>query len=163
MVPRSHPLRPSRGQQWPPDRRVFVSDPSFQAPLLWQRLLVIGEGVKKGNPGMQLALLLLFDVAHTLFPPEGPIAAGVRVCRFASYSLKFIHILGDLGVGVKLAFLSMKAVQSIPQAFLKAAYRFLCPGPRSATVKLQRKASSLESRWKMRSLDRGEIKVKRSV
>lgn len=26
-----------------------------------------------------LLLLLLFDVAHTLFPPEGPIAAGVSV------------------------------------------------------------------------------------
>lgn len=48
-------------------------------------------------------LLLLLDVAHTLFPPEGPVSAGVCVCRFASYSLRFIQLLGDLGVGVKLA------------------------------------------------------------
>lgn len=91
---------------WPavtPWQAVFVNDPSFQTPSCGGASSWLVKEWKRGNPVMQFALLLLlFGVAHTLFTLWRSYSRR-RLCRFASYSQKFIHILGDLGVGVKLA------------------------------------------------------------
>lgn len=71
----------------PPTGR-FCQRPILSSPLLWQCLLLIGKGVKKRNPGMQfpLLLLLLFGVAHTLFPLWRSYS-----CRGVCVGLPLIH------------------------------------------------------------------------
>lgn len=54
-----------------PRQAVFVNDPSFQAPLLWRCLLLIGEGVKKEEPWHAAPLVVVVVVwrrPHTLPP-----------------------------------------------------------------------------------------------
>lgn len=73
-----------------PRQACLCQRPIILGPLLRQCLLLIGEGVKKRNPGNQfpllLLLLLLFGVAHTLFPLWRSYS-----CRGVCVGLPLIH------------------------------------------------------------------------
>lgn len=107
MDPRSHPLRLGPVVTSPPLDGPFLSTthpfrppPVAVPPLDWWR------SIKKGTlacSSPQFPLLLLFGVAHTLFPLWTSCGSRGVCVGVPLYSQKFIHILGDLGVGVKLA------------------------------------------------------------
>lgn len=84
----------------PPRQAVFVNDPSFQAPSCGGASSWLVKEYKKRNPGMQFPAIPLVDVVwrrpHTL-PSVKVLWLQGCLCRCASYSQEFIHILGDLG------------------------------------------------------------------
>lgn len=92
----------------PPRQAVFVNDPSFQAPSCGGASSWLVKEYKKRNPGMQFSAIPLVDVVwrrpHTL-PSVKVLWLQGCLCRCASYSQKFIHILGDLGESLRPFFI----------------------------------------------------------
>lgn len=104
MVPHSHPLRPSRGQQWPPDRPFFCQRPILSSPPPVVAPLHDWRRSEKEEPwhAIRLVVVAVWRRPHTLPSWRSYSCRGVCV-GLPRIQKKFIHILGDLGVGVKLA------------------------------------------------------------
>lgn len=119
---------------------------------------------KRGDPDMQVPLLLLlFGVAHTLFPLWRSYS-----CRGVCVGLPLIHrssftfweTWGWTSNWHQAFFVNECRTQDPRRPFTVLPIGFLSPGPRSTAVALQREDSNLEWRWKMRSSD-GKMKIKK--